>query len=53
MTLQAKPIVDEFSEPLLKSTPPRLIKIVGITEDRLVFVTGMNGPDDHLVMLGV
>ena len=32
---------------------PPLIEIVGITEDCFVFVAGMNGPDDHLVMLGV
>src|SRR6266566_8301164 len=33
--------------------PPLLIKIVGVTENRLVFVPGMNRTGDELVMLGV
>src|SRR6266436_852117 len=33
--------------------PPCLIKVVGVAEDCFVFVTSMNGPDDHFVMLGV
>src|SRR5207248_6550011 len=33
--------------------PPLLIKIVSVTENRFVFVAGMNGADDELVMLGV
>src|SRR5437773_6286525 len=32
---------------------PSLIEIVGIPEDRFVFVAGMDGADDHFVMLGV
>jgi len=31
---------------------PPLIEVVGITEDCFVFVAGMNGPDEHFVMLG-
>jgi hypothetical protein len=30
-----------------------LVEIVGITEDRFVLRTGMDGADDHLVVLGV
>ena len=33
--------------------PPSLIEVVGIAEDCFVFVAGMNGADDHFVMLGV
>src|SRR6059058_1675993 len=33
--------------------PPLLIKIVGVTENRLVLVPGMNGTEDELVMLGI
>src|SRR6266481_3599841 len=33
--------------------PPPLIEVIGIPEDCVAFVAGMNGPDDHLVMLGV
>src|SRR6266480_7400984 len=32
---------------------PSLIEVVGITEDCFVFVAGMNGSGDELVMLGV
>src|SRR5438105_480300 len=32
---------------------PLLIKIVGVTENRFVFVTGVDRADDELVMLGV
>src|SRR5882724_12365732 len=33
--------------------PPLLIKIVGVTQDRFVFVTGVDGTDDDFVMLSV
>src|SRR5437762_7996346 len=32
---------------------PLLIKIVSVTQNRFVFVTGVNGADDDFVMLGV
>src|SRR5207302_9422821 len=32
---------------------PLLIKIVGVTKNRFVFVTGVDGTDNELVMLGV
>src|SRR6266566_3545376 len=32
---------------------PPLIEVVGIAEDCFIFVAGMNGSGDHLVMLGV
>ena len=32
---------------------PLLIKIVSVTENRFVFVTGVDGADDHFVMLSV
>ena len=44
MTLQVKPIVEEFSEPLWKSTcTPSLIEVVGVAE-LLVFVARMMAP---------
>ncbi len=45
-------MVDEFSEPLWKSTcsTPSLIEVVGIAENCFVFVAGMNGSGDELVM---
>ena len=33
--------------------PPRLIEVVGIAENRFVFVSCVNCSDDHLVMLGI
>src|SRR6266446_763785 len=33
--------------------PPLLIKIVSVAENRFVFVTGVDGADDHFVMLSV
>ena len=33
--------------------PPPFVKVVGISKDCFVFVSGMNGSDDDLVMLGV
>src|SRR5206468_9514934 len=32
---------------------PSFIEVVSVPEDCFVFVSGMNGSDDHLVMLGV
>src|ERR1044072_9313858 len=33
--------------------PPPVVKVVGISKDCFVFVSGMNGSHDDLVMLGV
>ncbi len=47
-------MVDVNSEPLGNQLQtPSLIEVVGITEDRFVFVARMNGSGDELVMLGV
>jgi len=53
--LQVKPMVDEFSAPLWKSTCARqvFVEIVGVTENDLILVTGVNRARDELVMLGV
>ena len=45
--LQVKPMVDEFSD------APGWIEIVGVTENRLVLVAGVNRAGDKFVMLGV
>ena len=53
--LQVKPMVDEFSAPLWKSTWTRqvLIEVVGVTENRFVLVAGVNGANDEFLVLGV
>ena len=53
--LQVTPMVDEFSVPLWKSTWTRqvLIEVVGITENRLVLIAGVNGANDEFLVLGV
>ena len=33
--------------------PPPFVKVVGISKDCFVFVSGMNGANDHFVMLGI
>ena len=48
-------MVDEFSAATLEIElhPPGLIEIVGVTENRLVLIAGVNGTGDELVMFGV
>ena len=53
--LQVKPMVDEFSAAALEIDlrAPGFVEVVGVTENRLVLVTGVNGANDEFVVLGV